>query len=148
MTTAAIAQEHALTSTSVQSTSNVTAPALSPAGLNNLLAEDLESTTETSSPAFGQTHNFLGGGGVASTSQVGTPGMAVGSLGLLADDVESITAVGAPVIAQTHSLLATSVQSLSSVTGPSMNSSTMSSIFDLDAVFDVRIGLQAWVNGV
>lgn len=62
-----------------------------------LLADDVQSTSQVSSPAIGQIH-VLDAGDVQSTSQVGAP--ALGQVhALLADDVESTSELTAPVLA-------------------------------------------------
>ncbi|KKL06799.1 hypothetical protein LCGC14_2592420 [marine sediment metagenome] len=105
---------------------------------DNLLADDVESASETSTPVIGQTHvitvtsaesaseasspavgqeHALLAGDVESASEVSTPAVAE-VVHLLADDVESASEVTTPVIGQEHILTATSVESTSETSTP------------------------------
>ena len=86
--------------------------------VDDLLADDVESTSEVTAPSIGQEHDLLADD-VESTSEVTSP--AVGQdHQLLADDVESTSEVTAPTLAETHVLDATDVESASEVTAPSI----------------------------
>jgi hypothetical protein len=87
-------------------------------GTDNLLAEDVESASEVTSPAIGQTH-ALNASDVESASEVTAP--AVGQVhALLADDVESATELTAPALAESHVLTADDVESASEVLSPAI----------------------------
>ncbi len=107
---------------------------------DNLLADDVESASETSTPVIGQTHvitvvsaesasetsapvvgqeHTLLSTSVESASEVSTPAV-VEVTPLLADDVESASEVTTPVIGQGHTLAATSVESASETGTPAV----------------------------
>ena len=84
--------------------------------VNNLLAEDVQSTSNVTTPVLGQTHVLLADD-VQSTSQVTAP--VIGQVhALLANDVQSTSEVSVPVMAHIHVLNAADVQSTSEVTSP------------------------------
>lgn len=83
-----------------------------------LLANDVESDSEVSSPAIGQAH-VLNATDVQSTSNVTAP--ALGQVhALAATDVESDSEVSAPAVGQAHVLAAADVESTSEVTAPAI----------------------------
>lgn len=83
-----------------------------------LLADDLESATEVSTPAVGQTHGLLADD-LESAVEVSTP--AVGQLhALLADDLESAAEVSTPSVGQLHALLADDVEVVVEVSSPAL----------------------------
>lgn len=101
-----------------------TAPALTNftvsdlAGADDLTADDIESASELTSPAMGQTHIFAAGD-VESTSELSSP--AVGQVHtLLADDVVSASELSSPAMGQTHALAAENVESTSELTPPAL----------------------------
>lgn len=108
-------------------------------GTNNLLADDVESTSEVGSPSIGQTHDLaptsvesasevstptlgqvhgLLADDVESTSEVSTPTAGEAGHALFADDIESTSEVSSPVIGQTHNITADDVESNSEVGTP------------------------------
>ncbi|MCA9340451.1 MAG: hypothetical protein KDA17_06045, partial [Candidatus Saccharibacteria bacterium] len=83
---------------------------------DNLLADDVQSTSELTSPAIGQTH-ALNAADTQSTSETSTP--AIGQVqALLASDTESASEVTNPAIQVVTPLLADDVQSTSEVSAP------------------------------
>lgn len=88
------------------------------AAVDNLLADDVESASEVTTPAIGQEH-VLTADDVESNSEVSSP-VITQIHDLLADDVESASEVSSPVLAQVHQLLADDVESNSEVTTPSL----------------------------
>lgn len=100
----------------VQSTSNVTAPAIGQ--VHAILANDVQSTSNVTAPALAQVH-ALTAADVESTSEVTAPGL-LEVTPLTAEDVESASEVSAPVLAQVHVLLAADVESASEVSAPTL----------------------------
>ena len=93
-----IGQQHSLGATSIQASTELTAPTLTAvSGTDALTADDVESTSETSAPTLGQQH----------------------ALG--ANDAQSTSEVTAPAIGQAHSLTAASVESSAEVTAPTLS---------------------------
>lgn len=113
------AGEDDLLADDVQSTSNVTSPVIEQE--HALLAEDVSSNSEVTAPVVGQEH-ALTAVSVESTSEVSAPALADVPLpdDLLANDVESASGVDAPVIGQVHALLAEDVSSASGVSAPTV----------------------------
>lgn len=101
----------------VQSTSEVSAPAVHQK--HGLLANDVQSTSEVSAPALHQVHALLAND-VEMASQVSAPAVHVVNI-LAANDVEMASQVSAPAIGQKHVLLADDVQSLSQVSAPAIH---------------------------
>jgi len=108
------------------------------AGVDDLLADDIESASETETVSVGQEHVLLADDiesasnvetvslgqahaltatSIESASEVSAPTAAESHV-LLADDISSLTEVSSPALAQDHSLLADDVQSLSEVGSP------------------------------
>lgn len=108
------APEDNLLADDVQSTSEVTTPAIGQEHV--LLANDVESASEVGAPAVGQEHALLADD-VESASELSTPTASESHI-LLADDVESASEVTTPSIAQIHVLDATDVESASELTAP------------------------------
>ncbi len=87
-------------------------------GTDDLLADDLESSSEVGTPAVGQEH-ALTADDTESASEVSAP--SVGQTHALdASDVESASEVDAPVLATIHVLDADDVQSTSEVSAPAI----------------------------
>lgn len=86
--------------------------------VDDLLANDVESASEVSSPAVGQEHELLADD-VQSTSEVSAPALSE-IVDLLANDVETTSEVSAPTLQHIHVLLADDVQSTSEVTAPAL----------------------------
>ena len=87
-------------------------------GSDDLLADDVESASEVTSPSIGQTH-ALTSTDVESASEVSVP--AIGKAHALnAFDIKSATEVSAPALAETHALTADSVESGSEVSSPAI----------------------------
>lgn len=85
-------------------------------GEDALLANDVESDSEVSTPAIEQEH-ALNATDVQSTSNVTTP--VIGQVhALSADDTESDSEVTAPILGQVHALTADDVESASEVSEP------------------------------
>ena len=90
--------EDALLANDVESASELTTPALGQE--HTLLADDIQSTSEVSTPALGQTHTLLAVS-VESGSEVNAPSLAdipAGVNALFADDVESPSQVSVPTL--------------------------------------------------
>lgn len=84
---------------------------------NDLLADNLQSTSSVSTPTLGQTHVLLAND-LQSTSSVSTP--TVGQVHvLLADNLQSASSLSTPSISQTYVLLADNLQSVSTLSTPS-----------------------------
>lgn len=84
---------------------------------NDLLADNLQSTSSVSTPTLGQTHGLLAND-LQSTSSLSTP--TVGQVHvLLADNLQSASSLSTPSISQTHVLLADNLQSVSTLSTPS-----------------------------
>lgn len=88
---------------------------------DDLLADDIESASEVSSPVVGQTHS-LGADDVQSTSEVSAPTLVAvaGTDDLLADDVQSSSETSSPSVGQEHALAAGDVESQSEVSSPAI----------------------------
>lgn len=105
------------------------------AGTDALLANDVESTSEVSTPAIGQVHVLLAND-VQSTSEVGSP--AIHQVhALLANDVQSASEVTTPAIGQVHALLANDVQSASEVTAPALGQVHVLTAVSVEALSEV-----------
>lgn len=85
---------------------------------NDLLANDLQSLSQLSTPTLGQTHGLLAND-LQSLSSVSTPTLGQAHV-LLADDLQSTSSVSTPTVGQVHVLLADNLQSASSVSTPSV----------------------------
>ncbi len=107
------------------------------AGEDNLLADDVESASEVTSPAVGQEHALLADD-VQSTSEVTAPSVGQDHQ-LLADDVESASEVTAPTLAETHILNATDVESASEVTAPSIGQEHAILADDVESASEVTV---------
>jgi hypothetical protein len=84
---------------------------------NDLLADNLQSTSSVSTPTLGQTHGLLAND-LQTTSSLSTP--TVGQVHvLLADNLQSASSLSTPSISQTHVLLADNLQSVSTLSTPS-----------------------------
>jgi hypothetical protein len=88
------------------------------AGTNDLLANDLQSLSQLSTPTLGQTHGLLAND-LQSLSSVSSSALAQGHA-LLANDLQSLSQLSTPTLGQTHVLLANDLQSTSSVSTPSV----------------------------
>lgn len=86
-----------------------------------LLADDVQSTSEVSSPSLGQVH-VLDATNVQSTSQLTSPVLGQSHV-LTADDVEAASEVSAPVLSASgeHALLAVSVEARSELSTPTLD---------------------------
>lgn len=109
----------ALLATSVETTSEVTAPALAELVTHALLADDVETTSETATvTATGV--NGMASVSVETTSELTTPA-ATGVNGMASVSVESLSELTTPTASESageHVLLATSVESASELTTP------------------------------
>lgn len=87
-------------------------------GVNNLLADDVESSSEVTTPVIAQVHQLIPNN-VESTSETSNPAIAqVHSI--LADDVESNSETTAPALAQVHQLTPNNIESASEVSNPAL----------------------------
>jgi len=87
-------------------------------GVDDLLAENVESSSEVTSPAIGQVH-VLTADDVQSVSEVTSP--AIGQKHVLAaNDAESASEVSVPSVGQSNVLTANDVESASEVTSPAI----------------------------
>ena len=107
--------DHDLLADDVESASEVTSPSVGQE--HALLADDTESASEVTSPTVGQVHALLADD-VESASEVSSPTLAEADHELLADDVESASEVSSPAVGQVHALLADDVESASEVSSP------------------------------
>jgi len=102
----------------VESISELTSPVL--AQVHALNATDLESSSETASPSLAQVHALLADD-VESASEVSSPVLTEGTNILLADDIESSSEVSTPSLTQVHALLAGNIESGSNVSVPALD---------------------------
>lgn len=98
----------------VESASEVTSPAITQE--HALLPNDVESASEVSAPDLGQDHT-LTATSVESASEVSAPGLSQ-VVPLLANDVESLSEGATPAIGQQHTLLADDATSATGLTDP------------------------------
>ncbi len=108
--------EDVLLADNVESASELTSPVIGQEHV--LLADNVESANEVTTPALGQEHVLLADN-VESASEVTSPALAESHI-LLADSVESASEVTSPALGQEHNLLADSVESASEVTSPAI----------------------------
>ncbi len=110
----------ALTADDVESSSEVSSPNIGQSHALN--ASDVESASEVSAPVLGQIH-ALTADDVESASEVTAPTLTEltgGVDALAADDIESASSVSAPVVGQIHALAADDVESASEVSAPAL----------------------------
>lgn len=110
----------ALTADDVESSSEVSSPNIGQSHALN--ASDVESASEVSAPVLGQIH-ALTADDVESASEVTAPTLTEltgGVDALAADDIESASSVSAPVVGQIHALTADDVESGSEVSSPAL----------------------------
>lgn len=118
ITVNAASGEDALLADDVESASEVTTPVLGQTHVLN--ATDAQSLSQVDSPAVGQEHDLLADD-VESASELSSPVLAeLSGDNLLADDVESTSEVTTPAIGQAHIFDATDAESLSEVTSPAI----------------------------
>ena len=87
---------------------------------HDLLADNLQSTSEVGTPTVTQEHVLLADD-LQSLSQLSTPTATSSSEdALLADDLQSVSEVGTPAIGQDHTILADDLQSLSQLSTPAV----------------------------
>lgn len=127
----------------VQSTSEVSSPSVGQKHILN--ATDVQSTSEVSSPAVGQVHG-LSATSVQSTAEVSSPNIAIVSA-LLANDIESASEVTSPAIGQIHNFTATSVQSASEVSSPAIGQVQVLSSISIESATEVSAPNLAEVGG-
>jgi len=108
--------EDTLLADDVESASELTSPVVGQE--HDLLADDVESASEITAPTVGQEHGLLADD-VQSTTELTAPVLSESNI-LLADDVESSTELTSPSIGQEHDLTVTSVESASELTSPSV----------------------------
>jgi len=104
-------------------------------GTDALLADDVESASEVTSPAIGQEH-ALTSTDVESASEVTSPSLAE-TQALLAEDVESASEVSAPALAERHNLAAVDVESASEVTTPAVGQKHALTAGDVESASEV-----------
>ena len=107
---------HALNASDIESSSEVSSPAIGQT--HALSAGDVESASELSSPALGQVH-ALSASDIESSTEVSSPALAEVTP-LFAEDIESASEVSSPSLGQVHALSASDVESTSEVTSPSI----------------------------
>ncbi len=108
--------DHTLLADDVESASEVSTPGVSQKHV--ITADDVESASEVSTPSVGQVHALLVDD-VESATEVSTPTAAHKHV-LLADDVESASEVSTPAVAQVHALLGDDVESATEVSTPAV----------------------------
>lgn len=99
---------------------------------DNLLADDVQSLSELTSPALAQSVFALNATDVESLSELTSPALAQSVFALTATSVQSLTELTAPVltnVAGADNLLAEDVESLSELTSPTL----VQSVFALNA---------------
>ncbi|MGW8178205.1 MAG: hypothetical protein ACWGQW_05470 [bacterium] len=133
-----------LTSTDVESASDVNAPAISQ--IHALTAVDAEATTDTSTPAVGQVHGLISTD-IEAASDVSAPAIAESSV-LTATDAESATDVSAPTIGQTHSLSAVDAEAASDVSAPAVGQEHALLATDAECASDVSAPTISEVNAL
>lgn len=97
-------------------TTEVSRPSISQT--HNLAADNLNTVTEFSRPALGQIH-ALAADDLNVTTEVARPSLSESHI-LTADDLNVVTEVSRPAIGQTHNLLADDLQSLVEVSTPAL----------------------------
>jgi hypothetical protein len=125
--------EHTLLADDVQSLSQVTTPAVGQE--HALLADDVQSLSQVDTPVVGQEHALLAND-IESASEVTTPAASESHI-LLADDVESASEVTSPIIGQSHVLDATDIDSLSQVDAPAIGQEHSILADDADSASEV-----------
>lgn len=116
--------------------------ALEPAATSSeddLLADDVESSSEVTSPAIGQEHD-LAATSVSSNSEVTSPGVGQ-EHSLAADDVQATTEVTTPSLSESHALLADDLETTSEVTSPSVGQ--VHGLFAVDVQAAAEVSLPA-----
>lgn len=108
--------EHALLADDVESASEASSPAIGQEHV--LLADNVESDSEVTSPTVRQEHTLLADS-VEGASEVTAPALTESHV-LLADNIESASETSAPVVGQEHGLLVSSVESASEITAPAV----------------------------
>lgn len=127
----------------IESASEVTTPAVGQT--HALAADDVQSTSELTTPAITQTH-ALSADDIESDVEFTAPALASdGSHALLADDIESASEVTTPTLAQTHVLLAVDVESVSSVSAPVLSSDLVTHALIAD---DVQSALEISIPSI
>lgn len=122
-----IVADHNLSANDLESTSEVTSPAVGQA--HTALADDAESASEVSTPSLVNVHDFTGSD-AGSESEVSSPGLTEAASGLLAEDVESASEVTAPAVGQAHALTSVDAESASEVTTPNVAEDSHSLLAD------------------
>lgn len=124
---------HSLLADDVESDSEVSSPSISQ--VHDLAPTSVESASEVSSPAITQVHG-LTADDVESASEVSSPGLSE-SHSLTADDVESASEVTAPSIGQVHAILADDLESASEVGSPSITQAHALTADDVESASEV-----------
>lgn len=107
---------HDLLANDLESSSEVTGPSIGQ--VHGIAANDVESTSEFSSPSLGQVH-ALTADDVESSSEVAAPALGESHV-LTANDTESSSEVSSPAIGQVHGITADDTESSSELTSPSL----------------------------
>lgn len=125
--------DHDLLADDVESSSEVTSPSISQ--VHDLSANDVESSSEIGSPSISQVHD-LNANGVEAASELTTPDS--GQVhGLLADDVESTSEVTSPSAGQVHTLAANDTESSSEVDSPAITQAHAITADDTESASEV-----------
>ena len=136
--------DHDLLADDVESASEVSTPGV---GQKHVLAaDDVESASEVSTPAVTQVHALLADD-VESATEVSTP-TAGESHVLLADDVESASEVSTPAVTQLHALLGDDVESASEVSTPSVTQLHALTADDVESASEVSTPSVAQVHAL
>jgi len=98
----------------IESDSELTTPAVGQE--HELSSTSVETTSELTTPVVGQEH-ILSSTSVETTSELSTPTISQVSI-LLADDIETTSEITTPVVGQVHAVTANDVESNSEVTTP------------------------------
>ena len=125
--------DHDLLADDLESSSEVTSPAIGQE--HAILADDTQSTSEVSSPAVGQEHALLADD-TESASELSSPTLGEGHT-LLANDVESASEVTSPAVGQEHALLADDAESASEVSAPAVGQEHSLAADDVDGASEV-----------
>lgn len=133
VTTPAIGQGHALLADDVQSTSNVTTPNVGQE--HSLTATSTQATTELSAPVLAESH-VLTATSIESAAEVSAPTLAE-SHALLADDAESVTETSSPALGQKHALLPSGIESATEVILPAVGQGHILVSNDIESITEV-----------
>ncbi len=127
----------------VESASEVSSPAIEQE--HDLTPTNVESASELSAPALGQEHD-LSATNVESASEVSTPALSESHV-LLAEDVESSSETSAPAIGQDHQLLADDAESASEASTPDLDQEHSLTAVSVESATEVTAPVLTPVSG-